>query len=144
MDISRYFLADWACGHDHLPVHYERAYYELAERALNKLLFSEVDKVDRLDELAFAEKLERNITSESGIDSWKQYILSASTEFRVNDVIDSLIATFSLEELEKYRFEVARLYRWAALESDYVNNIGIPLEERQAGAVERFEEFLEV
>lgn len=140
IDIGKYFVADYAMGHDSLSVHYENAYYASGDRALNKVINCGARYVENLDEEAFADKLDREIITSTGMDNWKNYITAAATTFAVNPVIDSLLQTFSLEELAEYRHVLAKLYRWARDNSGYINDESVAFQERQEKAIQKFEE----
>ncbi|MBE6015716.1 MAG: hypothetical protein E7241_10220 [Lachnospiraceae bacterium] len=144
VDISKFFLADWANNHDSLSVHYEMEYYECTDRAYERIIKGESKCVNQIDEVSFAYKLDRDMTTRDGKDNWINYISAAiCTEFSVNPLMDQLIKDFSVEELCKYRHELACIYRWINQERDYFYDDSISVSERQLKLVERFESLIQ-
>jgi len=142
LDVSKFFVADWDMAHDALSVHFEREYYECADRALQKIVDGKTKCVDSLDEIAFANKMDRELITSRGEDNWKKYILAANTKFLVNPIIDALFEDFTLEELIRYRHEIAKLYRWVYSEREYFKSENAIIKEKQERAVDYFEKLL--
>jgi len=139
LDISKYFTADWEHGHDCFPVHYEREYYEYADRALKKIVDGEAYSIDTLDELAFAYKLDKDVTMPDGTDNWKEYISMASNYFQVNPLMDELIENFSFDTVHRFRHELAATYRLLYNEKEYFGDASIPDEIKQEKLADYFE-----
>ncbi len=139
VDVSKFFVADWEFQHDVLSVHFEDGYYGCADRAYNKIINGKALVIDSLDEIAFAYKLDRDMTLPDGSDNWKNYIMAAERTFQVNPIMDELITTFNLDELCRYRHELAQCYRLIYDEADYFSNDNIPVAERQGRLVDLFE-----
>lgn len=143
VDISKFFVADWSLDHDYFSVHFEPEYYEYANRAFRKILEGETTCVQTLDELAFAYKLDKNMTTPEGKDNWKNYIRAAESVFSVNSLADELIAGFSLDELATYRHALAKMYRFLDEKREYFYDETISRGERQEQLIEYFEKQIE-
>ena len=143
IDLSKYFISDYAFANDALSVHYETQYYQLATKSVQQILNGGSYNCNCLDIESTIFKLRKMVFHSDGTDAWMDYIQGAGAfSLHCYPVLDELFQTFSFEELAANREIIAFLYESVLKNKAYFDHPFISIQEKQTILVNLFEEAL--